>query len=120
MPITLPWVETDDLLRVITENSIHGVIIGNLHKDYTVIDHSERPSVYRGGVSGKPCFDVSNTLIKRTVEKYSDKLTIIGCGGVFTPQDAKHKFVIGSQLIHMITGMIYEGPGIIKKICAEI
>ena len=85
-----------------------------------MIDASERPSEYRGGVSGKPCFTLSNTLIERTKEKYENKLTIIGCGGVFTPQDALHKFEIGSQLIHMITGLIYEGPGVVKKICSKL
>jgi dihydroorotate dehydrogenase len=71
-------------------------------------------------ISGKPCFHLSNTLIEKAHEKYSDKLTIIGCGGIFTPTDALYKFEIGSDLIQIITGMIYNGPGLIKKICKSL
>jgi dihydroorotate dehydrogenase subfamily 2 len=118
MPINFFWEETKDLLDVIVKYKIHGVIFGNLNKNYVDIPHTqERPPEYRGGISGKPCFHPSNILIEKTKKEYGDKLTIIGCGGIFTPVDALHKFELGSDLIHMITGMIYEGPSLIKRIC---
>ena len=120
MPISLSFEDTEKLLEVIVRYNISGVIIGNLNKDYNSIHANERPVSYRGGVSGKPCFHLSNDLIKNVHKKYGDKLTIIGCGGVFTPTDAKHKFELGSMLIHMITGMIYNGPGVVKKICNSL
>ncbi len=120
MPINLFWEETKDLLNIIVKYKITGVIFGNLNKNYFDIPHqSERPETYRGGISGKPCFHPSNILIEKTKQEYGDTLTIIGCGGIFTPQDALYKFEIGAKLIHLITGMIYEGPGLIKKICKE-
>lgn len=119
MPINLSWAATHELLEVIVSRKISGVIFGNLNKDYNYIEKTERPEKYIGGISGQPCFDLSNELTKKTSEKYGDKLTVIGCGGIFTPEDAMYKFEIGSQLIHMITGMIYSGPGIIKNICKE-
>ena len=120
MPINIFWEETKDLLDIIVKYEINGVIFGNLNKNYLDIPHNtERPSQYQGGISGKPCFHPSNILIEKTKKEYGDKLTIIGCGGIFTPVDALYKFEIGSELIHMITGMIYEGPGLIKKICKE-
>lgn len=120
MPITIFWEQTKDLLDVILKYQLDGVIFGNLNKNYMDIPHdSERPPEYRGGISGKPCFHPSNILIEKTHKEYGDKLTIIGCGGIFTPTDALYKFELGSQLIHIITGMIYEGPSLIKKICKE-
>ncbi len=120
MPISLPWIQIKELLEVITKYKINGVIIGNLNKNYENISNKERPSEYRGGISGKPCFILSNELIKKTRENFGDKLTIIGCGGIFTPSDAKLKFEAGSKLIQLATGMIYNGPGIINKICKTI
>jgi len=118
MPINLSWEDTQRLLEVIIKYSINGVIFGNLNKNYLDIScESERPPEYRGGISGKPCFYLSNELIKNTKENYGDKLTIIGCGGIMSPADALYKFKLGSELIHIITGMIYEGPGIVKRIC---
>ncbi len=118
MPINFFWEETKDLLDVIIKYKINGVIFGNLNKNYLDIPHTpERPSEYRGGISGKPCFHPSNILIEKTKKEYGGKLTIIGCGGIFTPVDAMYKFELGSELIHIITGMIYEGPSLIKRIC---
>lgn len=120
MPINIFWEETKSLLDVIIKYKLNGVIFGNLNKNYLDIPHSpERPPEYRGGISGKPCFHPSNILIEKTKKEYGDTLTIIGCGGIFTPVDAMYKFELGSELIHLITGMIYEGPSLIKRICEE-
>jgi dihydroorotate dehydrogenase len=118
MPINIFWEATKDLLDVILKYKINGVIIGNLNKNYLDIPHTaERPPEYRGGISGKPCFHPSNILIEKTKKEYGDKFTIIGCGGIMSPVDALYKFELGSDLIHIITGMIYEGPGLVKRIC---
>ena len=120
MPINIFWEDTKDLLEVIIKYGLRGVVFGNLNKNYLDIPHvSEQPPEYRGGISGKPCFHPSNILIEKTKKEYGDRLTIIGCGGIFTPTDALYKFELGSELIQIITGMIYEGPGLIKRICKE-
>ncbi len=120
MPINIFWEATNSLLEIILKYSINGVIVGNLNKNYLDIPHdSERPSEYKGGISGKPCFHPSNILIEKIKQTYGDKLTIIGCGGILNEIDALYKFELGSELIHIITGMIYEGPGLIKRICKK-
>jgi dihydroorotate dehydrogenase len=109
------------LLGVLDRHNAQGVIVGNLQKDYSYIDKRDFvPTKYSGGLSGKPCFERSNELITLTKQEYKDRFTVIGCGGVFSYEDAKVKFDLGADLIHMITGMIYEGPGLIKKICQGI
>lgn len=121
MPINLSWEETDSLLNIILKYSITGIIFGNLNKNYLdITDKKERPEKYCGGISGKPCFHLSNNLIEKTKQKYKNKLTIIGCGGIMNEVDALHKFELGSDLIHIVTGMIYEGPGLVKKICKAL
>ena len=37
-------------------------------------------------------------------------ITIIGCGGVFSANDAYTKIKLGASLVQLITGLIYEGP----------
>src|SRR3989344_3572818 len=44
------------------------------------------------------------------------KYIIIGAGGVFTAEDAYKKIKAGASLIQMITGMIFEGPQVIRQI----
>jgi dihydroorotate dehydrogenase len=33
-----------------------------------------------------------------------------------TPQDAKRRLELGAVLIQMYTGLIYRGPGLVKKL----
>lgn len=117
MPIDLPDEEFDELVAVVVEFGLEGVVIGNLHKDYDALEFREEvPAEYRGGISGRPCFQRSNQLIRRTREKLGDRLTIIGCGGVLSPQDALEKFRAGADLVQLVTGMIFEGPHLMKGI----
>ncbi len=121
MPINIPWEQFHSLLKVIDQNKINGVIIGNLNKDYSHLDHRhEAPQEYCGGLSGKVCRKLSTDLIKKTKQLYGSRFTIIGVGGVMSTEEAKEKFDAGADLIQLITGMIYEGPSLIKKLCKDV
>jgi dihydroorotate dehydrogenase len=118
MPINIPWEQFAELLDIASKNDIQGVIIGNLNKDYAHLEYPEdAPKEFRGGLSGTPTFTLSNELIKKTREVYGKRFTIIGTGGIFTPEDAMAKFAAGADLIQLISGMVFEGPGLMKKIC---
>ena len=118
MPINLEWPEFNELLKIIDKSPYQGVIIGNLNKKYAMLDHPEdAPKEFRGGLSGKPCFELSNDLIYKTREAYGKRFTIIGVGGIFTGEDALTKFRAGADLVQLITGMVFEGPGLMKEIC---
>ncbi|MFA6314802.1 MAG: quinone-dependent dihydroorotate dehydrogenase [Candidatus Paceibacterota bacterium] len=118
MPINIPWNQFESLLEIIVKFGLNGVVIGNLNKNYDDLDYREEaPDTYRGGLSGKPCRLLSTDLIRKTRLKYSKNFTIIGVGGVMSPEDALEKFEAGADLIQLITGIIFEGPGLIKKMC---
>ncbi|MBI2410022.1 hypothetical protein HYV30_03205 [Candidatus Kaiserbacteria bacterium] len=118
MPINVPWEQFAALLAIADKNKIHGVIIGNLNKNYSDLAYpGDAPKQFRGGLSGAPCWKLSTELIRKTRDRYDRRFTIIGCGGIFTPEDAMEKFAAGADLIQLITGMIFEGPGLMKRIC---
>ncbi|MFA6415031.1 MAG: hypothetical protein WC217_02630 [Candidatus Paceibacterota bacterium] len=120
MPINVPWEQFEQLLDIADKNRIQGVIIGNLNKDYSHLTYPEdAPKEFRGGLSGTPTFKLSNELIKKTREKYSKRFTIIGTGGIFTPEQAMEKFAAGADLVQLVSGMVFEGPGLMQKICAR-
>lgn len=118
MPIELTNTEADLLLKVIIKHSVHGVIFGNLAKDRNnpAINKKELAKVGKGNFSGKPTWEKSNRLIAYSYKKYGKQLVIIGCGGVFNAEDAYTKIKLGSSLIQMITGMVFEGPQVIGEI----
>ncbi|HSI71017.1 MAG TPA: quinone-dependent dihydroorotate dehydrogenase [Gillisia sp.] len=118
MPINISWEDFNELLKILDSYPVNGVVIGNLNKDYSNITHPEdAPREYRGGLSGAPCFELSNELIRRTRRGWGKRFTIIGCGGILSAEDAMEKFEAGADLLQLITGMIFEGPHLMKEIC---
>ncbi|MFA6585428.1 MAG: quinone-dependent dihydroorotate dehydrogenase [Candidatus Paceibacterota bacterium] len=121
LPIVLSWEELDRLIAIGIEHHISGIIIGNLQKDYAVLTHREEaPEGYRGGLSGLPTQARSTELIKLAHAKYGSQITIMGCGGILSPEDALVKLSSGAVLLQMITGVIFEGPGLLKRIASAI
>lgn len=117
MPIDLKWPEFKELMDIIIKHKIEGVIIGNLTKERNkekIKDHL--PAEAKGGLSGKITWELSNELISETYKHYSNKVIIIGVGGVFTAEDAYEKIKRGASLIQLVTGMIFMGPQQIAEI----
>ncbi|MBI2482647.1 quinone-dependent dihydroorotate dehydrogenase [Candidatus Uhrbacteria bacterium] len=110
--------EFDALLAVADRHAVAGVIISNLTKDpqYPGIAVADRARLQRGGISGKPVAQRANAHIARTYARYRDRFVIVGCGGVFTVDDAYEKIRCGASLVQLITGMIYQGPSLIGQL----
>ena len=45
---------------------------------------------------------------------------IIGAGGVFTAEDAYAKVRLGASLVQVLTALVYEGPGVVRRINAGL
>jgi len=117
MPIDKSWKEFDELLTVILRHNVQAVTIGNLQKNRQAVKLKDKLSdTTPGNLSGKPCFDASNSLITKTYSKYSDRLVIIGVGGIFSAEDAYTKIRLGATLVELITGVIFNGPQLIGQI----
>lgn len=118
MPINESDKDTLSLLKVISKHTPVGVIIGNLQKNRfdSSVAVNERSGLGIGNLSGKPTFKRSNHLIALTYRQFSKRFIIIGCGGVFTPEDAYIKICLGASLLQMITGLVFQGPQIVAQI----
>jgi dihydroorotate dehydrogenase len=69
-----------------------------------------------GGISGQPVRDRSLEVINLIWQTTQGNLPIIGVGGVFTAEDAWQKITAGAAIVQVYTGLIYEGPMIVKQI----
>jgi len=112
--LSLP--EIDALVNVCKLHHISGFISSNLTKKRSNEKIIDTNVPEKGGVSGKVVEELSNVLIKHLYQKYGQEFIIIGCGGVFSAEDAYKKIKLGASLIQMITGMIFEGPQVIGDI----
>jgi len=119
MPIEKSDAEVRAMLAVIAKYKwITGVIFGNLQKDRKdpAFVKEEITTAGKGHFSGKPTFMRSNQLIKLAYQEYGTRFVIVGCGGIFSAEDAYRKIRSGATLLQMITGMIFEGPQRIAEI----
>lgn len=122
MPIDKSDEETRDMLDVIVAFPVQAVIFGNLQKNRQdpALDQEEVKKWPMGNFSGKPTEQRSNELIALAYKDYGSKLTIVGCGGVFSAEDAYRKIRLGASLVQLITGLIYVGPQLPGQINAGL
>ena len=121
-PIVLklkPDISDDNLYKITSISKKHpfikGFVLTNLTSKRNRLK-TQNIQRLKGSISGKPSQKPSNEMIKKVYAELRDKKAIIGCGGIFTPEDAYEKILLGSSLLQLITGMIYNGPSIAKDI----
>ena len=78
---------------------------------------AERLRSMPGGVSGQPCQEIMDRagadLYRRMDRK---RYAIIGTGGVFDAAAAYRKIRLGASLVQFLTALVYEGPGVVRRI----
>ena len=121
MPNETEMVESDKLVVIGLKKGIRGYIFSNLVKvrKNPLLDPKEMKKFnnLKGNFSGKPTEANANRLITHTRKKFGNEVAIIGCGGVFSANDARAKFDAGADLVQLITGMIFQGPQLAGEIC---
>jgi len=105
-----------DVIEVIAETSLDGIIATNTTLSRDNLSSSENLVNQKGGLSGKPISKKSTNIIKFLHEKSNGSIPIIGVGGIMNPDDAIEKIKAGATLIQLYSGFVYSGPSIIKKI----
>ena len=111
-------IELDDALSAILSSGMDGIIATN-----TTLDHSGLNSNLKletGGLSGAALTAISQNMVRMINRKINGRLPIIGVGGIMNSNDAKRMLDSGASLIQIYTGLIYSGPGIVKRILQEL
>ena len=70
-----------------------------------------------GAVSGPPAAALADFCIRETFRRMDRKRhVLIGAGGVSTAEDAYAKIRLGASLVQLLTALIYQGPGLVRRI----
>jgi dihydroorotate dehydrogenase (fumarate)/dihydroorotate dehydrogenase len=70
-----------------------------------------------GAVAGKPCAALADQAIRQLYRRMDrGRYRIIGSGGVFCAEDAYRKIRLGASLVQLMSALVYEGPGVVKRI----
>ncbi|MBQ2393563.1 MAG: quinone-dependent dihydroorotate dehydrogenase, partial [Alistipes sp.] len=73
-----------------------------------------------GRLSGRPMTERSIALVERIHTRSGGNYPIIGVGGMMTPEDVQRMLKAGADLVQLYTGLIYEGPKLLKDICLSL
>ena len=104
-----------DLIETINDSAIDGVVISNT-SDNQSLKESLKVGHLPGGISGKSLKNSANKILKEIKTIINQEKIIVAVGGIFDVDSYNEKFELGADLVQMYTGLIYEGPNLVKRI----
>ena len=104
-----------NLIETINNSAIDGVIISNTSNNKN-LKKSLNVAHLPGGISGKSLKNSSNKILKEIKTMINKEKIIVAVGGIFDVDSYNEKFELGADLVQMYTGLIYEGPNLVKRI----
>ena len=105
---TLMAFELDGVIATNTTRLRPGVIAGTQLADE------------QGGLSGRPLLKPSTEIVRQLYQHLRGSLPIIGCGGIFDPEDAWSKLCAGASMVQLYTGFAYHGPALVRRIVEDL
>ena len=111
--------DKEDIAAGALESGLSGLIVSNT----TVARPQSLSNPKReqtGGLSGRPLFQPSTELLGEMYRLTGGRLPLIGVGGVASAEDAYAKLRAGASLVQLYTALVYQGPGLIRRIKAGL
>jgi dihydroorotate dehydrogenase len=112
----------DDVVEVCLARGASGLIAVNTTVSREGLSTRVDPALAAepGGLSGHPLRARALEVVRYLARVGEGRLPIVGCGGIATGDDARRMLDAGATLLQLYTGFIYEGPGIARRLAAEI
>lgn len=107
--------QIDIICKLLLEHKIDGLIATNTTLSRDAI--SGHPLAGEtGGLSGPPLAEQSTWCIDQFSRRLQNEIPIIGVGGIEDATTAQDKLDAGATAIQLYTCLIFQGPGIVKRI----
>lgn len=109
----------DDAVRAAIDNGIDALIVGN-----TTIS---RPDTLRsaqaketGGLSGAPLKALARAKLAEALASSGGQMPVIAVGGIDSPEEALARLEAGAALVQLYSALVYEGPGLVRRILKRL
>jgi dihydroorotate dehydrogenase len=112
----------DEIVELAQRRKLAGIVATNttITRPEGATDALRRIYAETGGLSGRPLSARSTEVVRHIFKQAGPALPIIGVGGIFNADDAWEKITAGSSLIQVYTGLVYEGPAVVKHIVSGL
>lgn len=108
----------EDILAVADAHDVDGFVATNTASDRRGLKTSDDTlaALGEGGFSGPPLASRSMRLVRYLYQATDGDVPIIGVGGVHDAESAYARIRAGASLVQLYTGLVYDGPGLVKDI----
>jgi dihydroorotate dehydrogenase len=111
--------DLDAIVEVAVASGISGLIATNTTLDRGVVEEPLRALVEAkgaGGLSGVPLKTKAREVRRRILSALQGRLPLVACGGLGSAEDVQGALADGAALAQIYSALIFEGPGLVKRI----
>ncbi len=108
----------DEIADLALELELAGIIATNTttSREGLLTAPAQLDALGAGGISGAPLRQRSLTVLRRLRRRIGDRLVLVAAGGIDSAEDAWERIRAGATLVQIYTGLIYEGPLLVRRI----
>ena len=107
-------VDIDAIARIGIEKRLGALIVSNTTISRPAL--ASRDAGEAGGLSGAPLRGLAQQRLRDFRKATDGALPLVGVGGIATAEDAWARIKAGATLVQLYSAMVYEGPGIARRI----
>ena len=110
--------QLEAILDLADAHAVDGFIASNTASDREGLQTPDArlDAIGAGGLSGPPLAARSTRLVRYLYQATDGRIPIVGVGGVESAASAYQKIRAGASLLQLYTGLVYEGPGLVRRI----
>ena len=112
-----PDLESGDherIVRAAIDSGIDALIVSNTTISRPALKSSR--AVEAGGLSGRPLKALALEQLRKFRAASGAEIPLIAAGGIENAHDAWERITAGASLVQLYSAMVYEGPGIARRI----
>ncbi|HZF08547.1 MAG TPA: quinone-dependent dihydroorotate dehydrogenase [Thermoanaerobaculia bacterium] len=105
-----------DLAEIAVESGAAGIVATNTTTEYGLVPDARD----FGGLSGKVLQEKSFRMLQALAARLFGKTVLVSVGGIDSGEEAYRRLRAGASLVQIYTGLVYQGPGLPRRINREI
>ena len=108
----------DELLGVLGRFPIDALVMTNTSNSRSGLKsgQDQLETIGKGGLSGKPLNETALKMTRYVYRATEGKQILVGVGGIHDGASAWERICAGASLLQLYTALVYQGPGLLKKI----
>ena len=111
--------ELENIVEVAVDGGVDGLIVSNttVHRPANLRGRHRGEA---GGLSGRPLRALATAVLAAAYRLVDGRIPLIGVGGIASGADAYARIRAGASLVQLYTALIYNGPGLVATIVADL